>query len=104
MLESITIASMLRDKDRDFHGLEREFMMLQEEILKKFKQVANVKHIRDLGNIREDLLRELIADFGYFPNKIGVSKTSARVISPTGHSTKEMDIVLFDRDNSINLM
>lgn len=97
-------ASLLRDQDREFHGLEREFMYLQQGLLEAFRQSGNLKHPRDIGHAREDHLRGFLSTSGYIPFRIGVTTTSARVVSPSGHTSKELDIVFYDKINSSILM
>jgi hypothetical protein len=104
MLEQAKRAIAVRSKDREFHGLEREFMYAQSEMLIAFEKSKDVKHPRDVGDIRESILRKFLSDSGYLPNRYAVSRTSIRVASTTGHISKEMDILLYDPVDSIRLM
>jgi hypothetical protein len=102
--EIIKEVSSLRSKDREFHGLEREFMNFQAQILLDYEKTRDLKHPRDLGNARESILRDFLKNSGLLPKKYSVSETSARVISYSGHSSNEMDIVIYDTNQSIILM
>lgn len=104
ILDSVKESNSLRSKDREFHGLEREFIYYQEDILRKYDQSKDLKHPRDIGTVREVVLRDFLSLSGYVPRKYGVSKTSARVISTSGHSSNEIDILIYDADNAITLM
>lgn len=93
-----------RSKDRDFHGLQREFLYLQAEMLSDFEKSKDVSHPRDVGDIRETILRKFLTNSGYLPRRYGVSDRSIRVASPTGHLSNEIDIAIFDTADSISLM
>ncbi|CUX09518.1 conserved hypothetical protein [Agrobacterium tomkonis CFBP 6623] len=93
-----------RSKDREFHGLEREFLYYQAQMLADYQRSKDVKHPRDLGQIRETILRRFLSESGYLPKQYGVSERSVRVVSPTGHISKEIDIALFDPKESLTLM
>ncbi len=97
-------AILLRNKDREFHGLEREFIYQQQSLLDAFNKSRDLKHPRDIGNAREEHLRGFLSKSGYVPFRIGISTTSSRVISPSGHTSKELDIVIHDKINSSLLM
>jgi hypothetical protein len=58
-----------RSKDRDFHGLQREFLYLQTEMLADFEKSKDVGHPRDVGDIRETILRKFLTDSGYLPRR-----------------------------------
>ena len=97
-------AVALRSKDREFHGLEREFLYIKAEMLSAYEKSKDVKHPRDVGSAREEILRSFLTESGYLPKRYAVSERSARVASTTGHVTGEMDIVLYDPLNSVRLM
>ncbi len=97
-------AIALRSKDREFHGLEREFRYFQEQMLVDYKKSKDIKHPRDVGDAREEILRKFLRDSGLIPKRYAVSERSARVASTTGHVTKEIDILLYDPFDSISLM
>jgi hypothetical protein len=102
--ENIRRATELRSKDREFHGLDREFLYIKAEILAAYNKSKDVKHPRDVGDTREQILRRFLIESGYLPNRYAVSVDRARVVSTSGHLTGEMDIVLYDRQDSIRLM
>jgi len=104
MLDQAKRAIALRSKDREFHGLEREFMYHQSQMLIDYDKSKDVKHPRDVGNVREVILREFLANSGYLPKRYGVSQNSTRAASPTGHISKEIDIFLYDPLDSVCLM
>jgi hypothetical protein len=94
----------LRSKDRQFHGLEREFRYHQAQMIVDFSKSKDVKHPRDVGNIREQILRKFLRSSGYLPKRYAVSERSIRIASPTGHLSNEIDIALYDAEDSISLM
>ncbi len=69
-----------------------------------YERSKDIKHIRDVGNAREQILRSFLSSSGYLPTRYAVSTNSARVASTTGHLTGEMDILLYDPIDSIRLM
>jgi hypothetical protein len=73
-------------------------------MIAEYERSKDIKHPRDVGDAREQILRKFLNENGLVPRRYGVSDGKTRVSSPTGHISAEMDIVLFDRDNSINLM
>lgn len=97
-------ASKLRSKDKEFYGLEREFMYLQSQMLQDFERSKDIKHPRDVGTVREELLRCFFNDNKLLPNSYAISKTSVRVASTTGHLSNEIDILFYDALNSFSLM
>jgi hypothetical protein len=94
----------VRNKDREFHGLEREFIYAQAELLQLYEKSKDIKHPRDVGNTREAILGRFLATSGYLPKKYSVSNTSVRVASAEGFVSREIDILLFDAETSIVLM
>jgi hypothetical protein len=94
----------VRSKDREFHGLEREFLYHQAKMLLDYKQTRDLKHPRDLGNARENILRNFLRDSGSLPKRYAVSDRSARVVSTSGHISNEIDIALYDPMDSVTLM
>ncbi|MCP9338169.1 hypothetical protein [Stutzerimonas xanthomarina] len=52
-------ANKLRSKDKEFYGLEREFINLQNKMLRDYEISKDIKHPRDVGTVREVLLRAL---------------------------------------------
>jgi hypothetical protein len=97
-------ANALRSKDREFHGLDREFRYYQAQIISDYERTKDLKHPRDMGNARENILRSFLKDSGYLPKRYAVSELSVRVVSTTGHTSNEIDIALFDPIDSLTLM
>jgi hypothetical protein len=97
-------AIKLRSVDREFHGLDREFLYLKADMLAAYEKSKDIKHPRDVGSAREEILRTFLANSGYLPKRYAVSENSARIASTSGHVTGEMDILLYDPTNSIRLM
>lgn len=97
-------ASKLRSKDKEFYGLEREFMYLQTQMLQDFERSKDIKHPRDVGTVREELLRCFFIDNKLLPNSYAISQSSVRVASTTGHLSNEIDILFYDALNSFSLM
>lgn len=94
----------LRSKEREFHGLNREFLYHQAQMLSDFDKSKDIKHPRDLGAAREQILRKFLTTSGYLPKRFGVSERSVRVASTSGHLSKEIDIAFFEPSDSITLM
>lgn len=104
MLERSERAIKLRSNDREFHGLNREFQYAQAELTRDYLKSKDVKHPRDVGTIREVLLRRFLSASGYLPRRYAVSTTSFRAVSTTGLLSNELDIALIDPFDSIRLM
>jgi hypothetical protein len=94
----------MRSKDREFHGLQREFLYSQAEMLQNYEKSKDIQHPRDVGTTREAILGRFLEKSGYIPKRYSVSNTSVRVASTEGFISREIDILLFDRDTSILLM
>jgi hypothetical protein len=97
-------AISLRSQDREFHGLEREFHSYQEQMQRDYEASKDIKHPRDVGQVREVILRKFLAESGLLAARYSISKNSVRVASTTGHSSNELDILLFDTLDSTTLM
>lgn len=69
-----------------------------------YTKSKDMKHPRDKGRAREIILENFLTETGLVPRKYGVSSTSARVVSTTGHSSKELDIVIYDYLENVHLM
>ena len=104
LLDQAKRAIELRSKEREFHGLEREFLYEQSQMLVDYAKSKDVKHPRDLGDVREQILSRYLTQSGYLPKRYAVSERRTRVVSPTGHMSAEMDIALYDLVDSIRLM
>jgi hypothetical protein len=94
----------LRSKDREFHGLEREFRHHQQRMVADYEESKDIKHPRDLGDAREEILRKFLKDRGHVPRRFAASGNKMRIASTTGHVSGEMDIVFYDPEDSISLM
>ncbi len=104
LVETAERAIALRNKDREFHGVEREFIYHQAQMIVDYERTKDIKHPRDLGNARETLLRSFLTNSGYLPKKYSVSDLSVRVASETGHISNEIDIAIYDSEELITLM
>jgi hypothetical protein len=102
--EAKTRANKLRSKDKEFHGLEREFMNHQVKMLSDYEISKDIKHPRDVGTVREVLLRNFLVENKLLPKRYSVSDNSVRVASTTGHLSSELDILLYDALDSFTLM
>jgi hypothetical protein len=60
-------AIALRTKDREFHGLEREFRYYQEQMIADYDRSKDIKHPRDVGDAREEILRKFLTGSGLVP-------------------------------------
>lgn len=97
-------ANKLRSKDKEFHGLEREFINLQSKMLCDFEISKDIKHPRDVGTVREVLLRAFFLENKLLPRRYAVSNTSVRVASTSGHLSNEIDILFYNAFDSFTLM
>lgn len=94
----------LRSKEREFHGVEREFRYYQKKMMEDFDRSKDIKHPRDLGDAREEILRSFLKTSGFVPDRYGISQNKVRVASGSGHVSPEMDILFYDPDNALRLM
>ncbi|WAH61835.1 hypothetical protein LZ023_34720 (plasmid) [Pseudomonas silvicola] len=69
-----------------------------------FEISRDIKHPRDVGTVREELLRALFTDNKLLPLSYGISKSSVRAASTSGHLSNEIDILFYDALNSFTLM
>ena len=97
-------AAELRKGVFEFQGFEREFLLFQQQLLNEYKKSSGLKHPVNRGDAREDYLRNFLCAYGLIPEKYGVSSTSSRVVSSTGHHSEELDILFFDRVNNVFLL
>ena len=102
--DSAKRANKLRSKDREFHGLEREFMYHQEDMKRDYERSKDVQHPRDKGMAREQIVRRYLTEVASIPGRYSVTDSSVRVVSTTGHSSHELDILFFDPLDTITLM
>jgi hypothetical protein len=104
LVEAATRSLKVRSKDREFHGIERELLYAQSQMLVDYDKSKDIKHPRDVGSVREEILGKFFVDSGLLPKKYAVSNTSVRVASTSGHVSKELDILFFDDKEAIVLM
>ncbi len=97
-------ANKLRSKDKEFHGFEREFINLQKKMISDYEISKDIKHPRDVGTVREVLLRAFFIENKLLPQKYGISSTSIRVASTSGHLSNEIDILFYNAFESFTLM
>lgn len=98
-------ARKFREKSTEFQGLEREFTFIQDDLLQQYERSSpHKKHPADLGAIREEILRGFLSSTGYLPLKYGVSKSSVRIVTQTGHPSDQIDIAIYDSLNSPTLV
>jgi hypothetical protein len=102
--DKIDRAIALRSKERNFHGLEREFLYYQEDMLRLYSRAKDSKHPRDIGLAREQIVRNFLVDTGLLPARYALATTSVRVASTTGHGSAELDLLFYDPIDSISLM
>lgn len=97
-------AIKLRSKDKEFHGLEREFINFQSKMLSDYEISKDIKHPRDVGTVREDLLRSFFLENKLLPQRYAVSNSSVRVASTSGHLSNEIDVLFYNAFESFTLM
>lgn len=102
--DKIGRAIALRSKEREFHGLDREFLFYQEDMLRLYDRAKDPKHPRDIGLAREQIVRRFLVDTGLLPARYAASDRSVRVASTTGHVSGELDILFYDPLDSVSLM
>lgn len=92
-----------RNVEAEFQGLENELRRLQREILETYRNSNQLKHPRDKGDYREEILRKFLLDHGLIPKKYSVSDNRVRAVSSDGQVSPELDIVFYDNLESIVL-
>ena len=92
-----------RTKETEFHGLEEELRDLQRALLDSYERSKSIKHPRDKGDQREEILRHFLTRHGLLPESVKVSSVSTRMVSPSGHISPELDILFTNRNDSIVL-
>lgn len=103
-LDQTNRGSALRSKEREFHGIEREFAYYQQDLLSEYNRAKDSKHPRDVGAAREQILRDALVNTGLLPARYAVSRSSARAASTTGHVSGELDLLLYDAMDAVPLM
>lgn len=94
----------IRSKERDFHGIIRELNYFQRNIEFQYEKTKDISHPRDIGNSRENILKDFLKLSGLFPKRYSISSRSVRVAATTGHISNEIDIALYDADDGYVLM
>ena len=79
-------------------------MNLQTKMLSEYEISKDIKHPRDVGTVREVLLKEFFVENKLLPRRYSVSDTSVRVASTSGHLSNEIDILFYDAIDSFTLM
>ncbi|ASG66075.1 hypothetical protein CEW91_07900 [Idiomarina piscisalsi] len=97
-------AAELRKGVFEFQGFEREFLLYQEQLLREYEKSSGLKHPGNRGDAREDYLRNFFSAYGLIPQKYGISSSSGRVVSSSGHHSEELDLLFYDQSNSISLL
>ena len=92
-----------RTKEMEFHGLEEELRCLQRALLDSYERSKAIKHPRDKGDQREEILRHFFTNHGLFPKSIHIPSASTRMVSPSGHISPELDILFTNANDSIVL-
>ena len=92
-----------RTKETEFHGLEEELRNLQRALLDSYERSKSIKHPRDKGDQREEILRHFFTSHGLLPESVKVPSVSTRMVSPSGHISPELDILFVNRNDSIVL-
>ena len=92
-----------RTKETEFHGLEEELRNLQRALLDSYKRAKSIKHPRDKGGQREEILRHFLTKHGLLPENVKIPSVSTRMISPSGHISPELDVLFINRSDSIVL-
>ena len=92
-----------RTKRTEFHGLEEELRDLQKSLLDSYERSKSIKHPRDKGDHREEILRHFLTEQGLLPGSVTVPSVSTRMVSPSGHISPELDLLFISRDDSIVL-
>lgn len=93
----------LREKER-FSGINYQFLLIEEQMIKDFERADSVKHPGDKGTTRENFVRNFLTESEYLPAKYAVSKGSSHIISTTGHISEQIDLLIYDALNTPKLL
>jgi len=93
----------LREKER-FAGINYQFLLIEEKMLKDFERTNSIKHPGDKGASRESFLRLFFNESGYLPEKFSISEGSSHIISTSGHISDQIDLLFYDSLNSPKLL
>jgi hypothetical protein len=69
------IANELRSKIEEFHGLERELIDFQEQMMVDYERTRPLKNARELGDTRENIVRSFLLESGLFPSRCAHPRT-----------------------------
>jgi len=76
---------------------------VQQQIRADFEKTRLLPHSGDAGTAREDLIRRFLED-GYLPHRYEVAPGSSHVFSTSGHRSKQIDLLLYDRLSTPRLL
>jgi len=93
----------VRERER-FSGINYQFTLIEEQMIKDFERSISVKHPGDKGNSRENFVRNFLTLSGYLPKKYAVSDGSSHTISTTGHTSDQTDLLIYDALNTPKLL
>ncbi|MDA3507480.1 hypothetical protein MJ004_06975 [Acinetobacter junii] len=104
LLDTTQKVRELKLKKYEFQGLGNELASSQIELMAKYNRSKGMKHTRDLGNRREEILRKYLLKSNLIPSKCRISQLSSRVTDTNGNYSRELDILLSNNDENIILM
>ncbi|MCY1264129.1 hypothetical protein D9M68_283470 [compost metagenome] len=104
LIKQAEIIIELRNKEREFHGLEREFSFHFAQMIVDWEKSSNIRHPRDVGNARENILAKFFNDNELLPAKYAVTTVSTRCCSTDGFLSRELDLLFYARDENVKLM
>ncbi|QLB60098.1 hypothetical protein E5093_11265 [Acinetobacter indicus] len=94
----------LKLKKTEFQGLGHELSISQKDLMNSYNRSKNIKHTRDLGTHREEILRKHLLNAGLVPPKFLISEISCRVADTNGNYSRELDILFSNHEERILLM
>lgn len=104
LLDTTQKVRELKLKKYEFQGLGNELTSSQIDLMTKYNRSKGMKHTRDLGNRREEILRKYLLKSNLIPSKCRISQLSSRVTDTNGNYSRELDILLSNNDENIILM
>lgn len=87
----------------EFHGLNHELREIQKALIETYNRTKPIKHPRDKGDQREEILRHFLVSHGLIPEKFSVSSISTRAVARDGRLSPELDILIYDKNESVVL-
>lgn len=93
----------LKEQER-FSGIDYQFMLIEEQMIKDFERSISIKHPGDKGSSRENFVRNFLTKSGYLPTKYAISEGSSHIISTTGHTSDQTDLLIYDALNTPKLL